>query len=55
MGGGGGGIPQFVCVGLLSCMMQHHRFDPPWTSLVEGIFPLDVDMGSDSIPFYFFR
>ena len=36
-------------LGSLSCMMQRHRFKLP-LSLRYGIFPLGVNMGSDSIP-----
>ena len=29
-------------LGLLSCVMKHHAFDPPWSLWVEGMFPLDL-------------
>ena len=38
--------------GSLSGLMQHHGFSPPLGRifLVEGIFPLDFNMGSDPLP-----
>ena len=29
-------------LGSLCCMMQHREFGPPWSLLVEGIFPLEL-------------
>ena len=39
----GAGIAQLVvCWASLPCMIQHHRFNPPASLPVEGIFPLEL-------------
>ena len=42
-------------LGSLSCVMQHHRFDLPWSLSEEGLFPLELTCVLTPLPTDSFR